>query len=127
MKRDKHTYDAVRDKYDEFTELQKDTPMLQRERPRGLPEQRPYSPAPDTGSDMGKTVFMAIGVGIGLLLLALSAYAFYTAASWSDIARNGAQVGYSLVGFFLLIAGVGGIIATLNHNLRVLARPGGHH
>ncbi len=71
---------------------------------------------------MSRMVFAAIGVGIGVVLLALSGYAFYTASYWAGFERDGAQVGYTLVGFFLLVAGAGGIAATLNHNFRVLAR-----
>lgn len=124
MNRDPGTYGRVSDKYEEFLEIQKQRPVLQR---TALPPQRPYSPEPDHGSDMGKTVFTAIGVGIGLLLLALAALSAYTASQWYGVHLNGAFVGYSVVTFFLLLAGIGGITATLNHNFRVLTRPGGHH
>ena len=76
---------------------------------------------------MSKTVFAAIGIGIGIVLLALSAFAFYTAYEWAEFDRDGAAVGYTLVGVFLLIAGAGGIIATWNHNFRVLNRPHSTH
>lgn len=70
---------------------------------------------------MGKNVFAAIGVVIGLLLLALAAQSFLSAYRWAELARDGAATGYTVVGFFLLLAGAGGILATLNHNFRVLA------
>jgi hypothetical protein len=76
---------------------------------------------------MSRLVFSAIGIGAGVILLLLAAYAFYTASYWAGFGRDGAAVGYVLVGFFLLIAGGGGIIATYNHNFRVLVRPPEHH
>lgn len=121
MSRDKATYDRVRQKYEEFLEIQASKPVLQ----RVLPPQRPYSPEPETGPDMGKMLSTAIGLGIGVILLALAGFAFWTASAWGDFARQGAATGYTLVGFFLLVAGLGGIAATLNHNFRVLSRPGG--
>lgn len=123
MKRDRGTYDGVRDKYDEFLEIQSRKPVLQ----RTLPPQRPYTPQPDSESDMGKIVFTAIGVGIGVILLALAGYAYYVARTWGDAGLTGASTGYTVVAFFLTVAGVGGIAATLNHNFRVLARPARHH
>lgn len=123
MKRDRDTYDGVRDKYDEFLEIQSQKPAPQ----RTLPPQRPYSPQPDSGSDMGKIVFTAIGVGIGVILLALAGYSLYVARTWGAAGLTGASTGYSIVAFFLTVAGVGGIAATLNHNFRVLARPARHH
>lgn len=123
MKRDRGTYDSVRDKYDEFLEIQADKPVLQ----RTLPPQRPFSPAPASDTDMARNVFAAIGVGIGVVLLALAAYTLYVANVWGDGGMTGASTGYAIVAFFLTIAGIGGIAATLNHNYRVLARPGRHH
>ena len=76
---------------------------------------------------MSRNVFAAIGIGIGVILLALSAFAFYTASSWAAFDRDGAAVGYTLVGIFLLIAGAGGIVATWNHNFRVLTRANPTH
>jgi hypothetical protein len=123
VKRDRGTYDDVRDRYDEFLEIQANRPVLQ----RTLPPQRPFSPAPASDSDMGKTVFAAIGVGIGVVLLALAAYSLYVANRWGDAGLTGASTGYVLVAFFLAVAGIGGIAATLNHNYRVLSRPARHH
>jgi hypothetical protein len=71
---------------------------------------------------MGKTVYAAIGFGIGALLLLLAVWAFTVAAKWSGLDRDGAATGYTLVGVFLVISGVGGIIATWKHSFRVLAR-----
>jgi hypothetical protein len=84
-------------------------------------------PVPELSEETGRVVFTVIGVGIGLLLLALSALAFRTAAGWAAVGRDGAQVGYILVGCFLLIAGLGGIISAYNHNYRVMTRAGGDH
>lgn len=123
MKRDRGTYEGVSDKYDEFLDIQSKKPVLQ----RTLPPQRPYSPEPDSDSDMGKTVFTAIGVGIGVILLALAGYSLYVANRWGDAGLTGASTGYLIVAFFLTIAGVGGIAATINHNFRVLAKPPRHH
>lgn len=123
MKRDRGTYEGVRRKYDEFLEIQAQKPVLQ----RTLPPQRPFSPPTSSGSDMGRNVFAAIGVGIGVLLLALSAYSLYVASRWGDAGLTGASTGYTLVAFFLAIAGIGGIAATLNHNYRVLAQPPRRH
>lgn len=67
-----------------------------------------------------RMVGLALGVGTGLLILALAALAFYTAWQWGEIHRDGAATGYTLVGFFLTVSGVGAVLATLNHNYRVL-------
>lgn len=122
MNRDQSTYGKISQQYDQWADMQASKPKPQVE--RGLPPQRPYTPEPE-GKDMGRTVFAAIGVGIGLFLLAMAAWAFITAAQWGDLHRDGAATGYTVVGFFLTAAGIGGILATLNHNFRVLARPGG--
>ena len=126
MNRDKGTYDGVSGKYEEFLDIQKEKPLLQRVQ-RPAVEQRPYTPQPESGTDMAKNLHIAIGVGIGVLLLLLAGLSASTAAKWSGVHHNGAFVGYLVVTFFLLLAGIGGIIATLNHNLRVVGRPGGHH
>lgn len=77
---------------------------------------------------MERTVFAAIGIGIGAILLLLAIFAFVTAARWGSLGQDGAAVGYALVGFFLTLAGIGGILATYNHNFRVLTRSNaGHH
>lgn len=81
--------------------------------------------AGDGGGEMSKMVLMAIGGGIGVVLLALAALSFVNAGQWADIARDGAGVGYGLVGFFLVIAGLGGILATFNHLFRA-ANPSHH-
>lgn len=112
MKRDAATYDRIRRTYDEFVEIQKEKPVLQ----RVLPPQKRYSPEPISDSDMSKTLFAAIGVGIGVVLLALAGYSLYVAIQWGRDGLTGAATGYSLVAFFLTLAGGGGIAATLNHN-----------
>jgi hypothetical protein len=122
MRRDENTYGSVGDKYDEYSDIRAARPEPA---PRGLPPQRPYTP-PAQHSDMGRTVFAAIGIGIGVILLILAIISFMTAARWSGLGREGAAVGYIVVGFFLTLAGLGGIIATYNHNFRVLVRRAGH-
>ena len=84
-------------------------------------------PVPELSEETGRVVFTAIGVGIGLLLLVLAALAFHTSGWWANEGRDGAQVGYFLVGCFLTVAGLGGIIASYNHNYRVMTREGGDH
>jgi hypothetical protein len=123
MKRDEGTYGRIGKQYDEYSEIAASKPVAA---PRALPPQRPYVPATEE-ADMGRTVYAAIGIGLGLLLLLLAVISFVSAAKWSGLDREGAAVGYALVGFFLTIAGVGGILSTYNHNFRVLVRPGGHH
>lgn len=84
-------------------------------------------PVPELSEEAGRVVFTAIGVGIGLLLLVLAATAFHASGTWREIGRDGASVGYFLVFCFLTIAGLGGIIASYNHNYRVMTRSGGDH
>jgi hypothetical protein len=84
-------------------------------------------PIPELSPEAGRVVFTAIGVGIGLTLLVLAVLAFHTSATWAHVGRDGAQVGWFLVGCFLTIAGLGGTIASYNHNYRVMMREGGDH
>ena len=123
MKRDNPTYRSVEARYDEYVEIVESKPVLTQE--RALPPQRPYTPQNER-DDMGKTVVAGIGFGIGALLLLLAVWAFVVAAKWSGLDRSGAAVGYTLVGLFLVLSGAGGIIATWNHNFRVLTRTGPH-
>lgn len=123
MKRDEGTYGRIGKQYDAYSELAASKPAPA---PRGLPPQKPFVPAPQE-SDMGRTVYAAIGIGIGVVLLILAVVSFVTAAKWDDLGGDGAAVGYTLVGFFLCLSGIGGILATYNHNFRVLTRTGGSH
>jgi hypothetical protein len=68
-----------------------------------------------------------VGFAEGLGRLALAVTSFVAARSWADIDRGGAEVAYALTGIFLAIAGLGCIVAVLNHNFRVLAGPPAHH
>jgi hypothetical protein len=124
MKRDNPTYRSVEARYDEYVEIVASKPVVTQQ-PRALPPQRPYTPQNER-EDMGKTVFAGIGFGIGALLLLLAVWAFVVAGKWSGLDRGGAAVGYTLVGLFLVLSGAGGIIATWNHNFRVLTGRGGH-
>jgi hypothetical protein len=78
------------------------------------------------GGEMSKMVLLAVGVGVGVMLLALMALSITSASRWAAIDRDGAAVGYSLVGFFLTIAGLGAIFATLNHLFRAAGRSAHH-
>jgi len=123
VSRDERTYGKVSRKYDEWVAQEESRPPREY-----LRRTEPYIP-PDTrgDTDMSRMVQAAIGVGIGVVLLALAGFAFMTAARWGGLGRDGAQVGYTLVGIFLVIAGAGGIAATLNHNFRVLTAPPPEH
>lgn len=123
MKRDESTYGKVSDQYQEWLEIQAEKPA----RAEAYPPPRPYTPEPEGGSDVARYLFASIGFGLALVLLALAVWAFATAADWAGVARDGAFVGYTLVGVFLCIAGIGGIAAVWNHNFRVLTRPASHH
>lgn len=123
MKRDNPTYRSIAARYDEYVEIVANKPEVKQE--RALPPQRPFQPHKE-GEEMGKTVFAGIGFAIGALLLLLAVWAFTVAAKWTGLDRGGAAVGYTLVGLFLTLSGAGGIIATWNHNFRVLTRRGGH-
>lgn len=116
MKRDESTYGSVRDKFEEWEDIQATRPPA----PRVVAPQRPYTPESSTGADMGKTLFAGIGIGIGVVLLLLAGLTFATAAGWAGHGRDGASVGYTVAALFLLVAGIGGIAATWNHNFRVL-------
>jgi hypothetical protein len=121
MSRDDKTYSRVRRQYDAWVEAEAIRP--ERDRLRRVD---PYTYRVPGSSDMSRYVFSAIGIGLGVILLALAGYSFYTASYWAGFGRDGARVGYIVTGIFLLIAGFGGIIATWNHNFRVLVRPPTH-
>lgn len=122
MSRDPDTYGRVRRQFEAWVGSEANRPARDR-----LRRTDPFVYNPPGSSDMFKTVFATIGIGIGIVLLALSAFAFYTASEWSTFDRDGAAVGYTLVGVFLFIAGAGGIVATWNHNFRVLTRSNSTH
>jgi hypothetical protein len=65
---------------------------------------------------------MGIGAAVGLALLALAGLSLRAAVEWSGIARSGASTGYTLVAIFLLIAGLGCIVSSWNHNFRASNR-----
>jgi len=123
VSRDERTYGKIRQQYDEWVEMEENRPRRDHLR---RTDTFTHEPA-EGNSDMSRLVFAGIGIGIGVILLLLSAYAFQTASYWAGFGRDSARVGYLLVGFFLLIAGAGGIIATWNHSFRVLVRPPQHH
>lgn len=116
--RDRDTYGKIAREFDRWSDEETRRP----ERERVLHPQTTYTPA-SQGPDMGRLVFAAIGGGIALLILLLAVLSFLAAASWSGFARDGAATGYTVVGVFLTIAGIGGALAVWNHNFRVLTRP----
>ena len=122
MKRDPTTYAKIRDQYDEWIQAEA-------RRPRRAYLRRvdsSYSPPSESDSEMSRMIAATLGFGIGAVLLALSAYAFYTSSVWGGFGRDGAQVGYFVAGLFLFIAGIGGVLATWNHNFRVLVNRPSH-
>jgi hypothetical protein len=106
------TFETIRSRYDTWAE---DRP------PRPVDYGEDWTPQrPEPGLSMGRMIPLAIGVGTGVLLLILAALSFWNAASWASYGREPATIGYTLTGCFLIVAGIGGILATLNHTLRVL-------
>jgi hypothetical protein len=114
------TFETVRERYEEWSQN------------RPPKEEADWTPSGlEQVSPMPRIIFAAIGVGTGLVLLALSAISFWRAYWWADFGREPATIGFTVIGAFLLVAGVGAIAGVLNHNFRVLAadRPvsHGHH
>ena len=111
MKNNSTTHQEISRKFDDYEETHPSRP----------PEGRAYSAGAETALLMvtSKPVAVLVGFGVGLSLLILAGIAFYSAAQWAAFARDGAQVGYNLVGVFLTIAGVGALLATYNHNFRL--------
>jgi hypothetical protein len=116
------TFETIRSRYDRWAENPPPRPVDTGE---DWTPRRPQSEMP-----MSRMITTAIGVGIGVVLLLLAAYAFWSAAWWFDAGREPAAIGYMATGTFLVVSGIGGILATLNHNFRVLdpnRRPAAHH
>jgi hypothetical protein len=117
------TFETIRSRYDTWAEHRP---------PRSVEAYEDWTPhGPEPEVSMSKMITTAIGVGIGVLLLLLAGLAFWTASNWAGFGREPAVIGYILTGCFLIVAGAGGILATLYHNFRVLdpnRRPAhGHH
>jgi hypothetical protein len=89
-------------------------------RPRGRTALR----IPVVSDRAERTLGMAVGFGTGALLLALALVAALAAASWAEVDRSGAVVGYALVTFFLVVAGLGALIGTWIHAFRVTPSEG---
>lgn len=123
MSRDDKTYSGIARKYDRWAEYERT--RAPRARYRRVDPSTPVIPG--SSSDMSRTIQAGIGFAIALAILALAAYAFSTAGYWADHGRDGAQTGYTVVGVFLSIAGIGGALAVWNHNFRVLVRPPESH
>lgn len=111
------TYDEVRRKFRDWHDT----------RPPAKPRRR-YSPSkPLLSPGISRALLTAIGAGIGVILLVLAALSIWRASMWGTIDRGGGAVGWGLVGFFLIVAGLSAIFATWNHNYRTPARPAPHH
>jgi hypothetical protein len=82
---------------------------------------------PEIPEHIARPLSLLVGLGIGAVLLVLFVVSVVAARSWSEIGRSGAVTAYSLTAFFLLVAGLGCTIATLNHHLRVLKQDASHH
>jgi hypothetical protein len=111
------TYGSVRSRFDSYDEA---NPRPRSRSALGFPDI-------DVPENVIRTVALVVGVGTGLLLLALAATAYYTAATWAAIDRDGAALAYALVGVFLTVSGLAASLGTINHLFRVLRSPGGHH
>ncbi|HET6230795.1 MAG TPA: hypothetical protein VFE05_12050 [Longimicrobiaceae bacterium] len=112
---------TVRDRYREWREQ---NPAPEPESAMSFSEGLPL---PELSEATGRVVFTAVGALIGLFLLVLAGTAFAAARSWGEIDRGGAWVGYGASALFLTIAGLGGIVASYNHNYRVMTRAPEHH
>jgi hypothetical protein len=117
VSRDERTYGGIRQKYDAWVETESARP--ERDRLRRV-DSTPIE-TKDV-SEMSRMAFAAIGFGIAAVLLALAGYAFYTADYYGSFMKDGAATGYTVVGVFLLIAGIGGLAAVWNHNFRALPK-----
>lgn len=117
------TFDTVRDRYKDWFGSGGREPLPG----RTISEGHQDVDSQASGGDMGKMLGTAAGVGIGLVLLVLAVLSYRNAGWWNGMGRDGATVGYTVVGFFLTVAGIGAVLATLNHNFRVAGAPGGHH
>jgi hypothetical protein len=118
------TFETIRSRYDTWAENRPPRPVADDD-----PNWSPRGPEP--GLSMGRMIPMAIGAGIGVLLLILAALSLWNAASWAEYGREPATIGYIVTACFLIVAGLGGILASLNHGMRVLdphrAPAHGHH
>ncbi len=109
------TFDTVEGRYQKWSEANP--------RPRGPSALK----VPEMSDAAEKTVGMALGFGVGVVLLALAAFTALNAAEWGRIDRSGAKVAYSIAAFFLTLAGVGAIAATYNHVFRIIPGDPPHH
>ena len=82
---------------------------------------------PELPEHIARPLSLAVGVGLGLALLLLAAVTAYAATTWTEIDRSGGAVAYWLTAFFLMVAGLGCSLGTLNHHLNVLRNDAHHH
>jgi len=122
----KQTFGTVRDKYDEWS---KTAPPRRAARP-GAPETNTGLSMATENAITRAAVGFAVVLGVAWLAL-VALIVGRVVPGWAAIDRDAAVVGYSVVAFFLAIAGGGAIIASLNH-LRNVMNPErrsahGHH
>jgi high-affinity nickel permease len=118
-RRDNETFRTVEGRYQSFEEAN----PPQRSRRSALANVR----IPVMSDAAEKTVGTALGFGLGALLLLLAVVCIAASRSWAGLERSGATVAYAIAAFFLLLAGVGGIVATFNHVFRVIPGEADHH
>jgi hypothetical protein len=109
------TYRTVRDRYGAYRE----------HNPRG--ESRSAIRFPTIGDEALRLLGTVVGIGTGLGLLVLAVVAFVAASRWNAVGQDGAAVAYTITGFFLTLAGIGGVVGTWNHNFRVVHAEPDHH
>lgn len=114
-RRDNDTFRTVEGRYESWNEAN----------PR--PRSRSAIVMPEVSEGVEKLIGTALGFGTAALLLLLAAVALYAASTWGAIERSGALVAYTITGFFLLLAGIGGLAATWNHLFRVMPGEASHH
>jgi hypothetical protein len=120
-KRDDPTFDSVRKRHGEWRE---DNPIAPYRSALDFSEGLPI---PELKPSVAKWVFLVMGLGIGTGLLALAAVSLAASRSWTEAGRDGAALGYALPVLFLLVSGLGCILATYNHNFKVMNAVRGHH
>jgi hypothetical protein len=82
---------------------------------------------PEMSDAAEKAAGTAVGGGAVAGLFVLAIVCIVAARSWYGIDRSGAGLGYSIAGFFLLLASIGGTLAIANHLFKVIPGEAPHH
>jgi hypothetical protein len=120
-KKDDPTFESVRKRHGEWREDNPAKPY------RSALDFSEGLPMPELAPRTAKLLFTAIGLGIGGTLLVLAVVALTASRSWADAGRDGAAIGYALPVLFLTVSGLGCILATVNHNFKVMNAVHAHH